>query len=303
MKTLSFSNSLVPKLLLNFLHDIPAHERLKALSVRKTPEALFADQEFLDFQYQGTDGRVIDLITKGNLLQKAEQECEIMEKNGIRFLYHQDPEYPKILKEYEDAPIGLFVKGTLDLNSAKPLTIVGTRKFLNPAAEFTHYFVYSLKKHGINAMILSGIADGLDTCAHIAAMTQKTPSVAVMPNGFGRIHTGENKTLIDDILYNGGAVVSEFSFDTNSEQFYFRLRNRVLAAMSYATIVIQAPQDSGALKTANLAFDASRPVFAYMPRVHAELFDGSNTFILQRKATEINDFQDFIEDLPMLKVD
>lgn len=187
----------------------------------------------------------------------------ICNENKIHILTLDSDEYPSLLKKIEDPPIVLFVKGDISaLNGELMISAVGTKRPSEYSLSMTENIIGTLSK--IGAVIVSGNAEGLDTAVHRACIKAKGKSVAVLPCGILANYPKGDKDLKNDIIKNGGAVISELLPYTNANIYYFRPRDRIISGMSLGTIVLQAGEKSGALVTANLAFSQKREVF-YIP--------------------------------------
>jgi DNA processing protein len=171
-----------------------------------------------------------------------------------------DPLYPPGLRECYDAPLLLYVMGELTGSDRHALALVGSRRATHYGRQITHKFAFQLARAGFT--IVSGLARGIDTSAHEAAIAAEGRTVAVIGSGLARIYPTENQPLAERIAGGHGAVVSEFPLDTAPDKQTFPMRNRIVAGWSQATIVTESPSWSGALITANLASDYGRPVFA-----------------------------------------
>ncbi len=187
----------------------------------------------------------------------------ICRENNIHILPLDSDDYPPLLKKIDDPPIVLFVKGNVRaVNSELTISAVGTKRPSEYSLYVTENITSTLSKVG--AVMISGIAVGLDTAVHKACIKAKGPSVAILPCGILADYPKGDKDIKNDIIKNGGALVSELLPYTNASLYYFRPRDRIISGMSLGTIVLQAGEKSGALVTANLAFAQKREVF-YIP--------------------------------------
>lgn len=179
---------------------------------------------------------------------------------GAAIITRDDPAFPASLRECYDAPLLLYVLGSLTARDRHALAIVGSRRATHYGRQITHKFSFQLARAGFT--IISGLARGIDTSAHEAAIAAEGRTVAVIGSGLARLYPPENQALAERIADGHGAVVSEFPLDTAPDKQTFPMRNRIVAGWAQGVIVTESPAWSGALITANLASDYGRPVFA-----------------------------------------
>lgn len=223
----------------------------------------------------------------------VDEELELAEKAGVRILAYTDPDYPSKLKEVENPPIILYVKGDIQSRDALALAIVGTRRCTLYGKKQAERFGTQLARRGFT--IVSGLAYGIDAKAHAGALKAKGRTLAVLPNGLGSIYPPEHQNLADEISENG-ALVSEFPMRYSVNKENFPRRNRIISGLSLGTIVIEAPMRSGALITARWATEQNREVFAVPGQIDSKQSAGSNTLIKNgAKLTE--GLEDILEEL------
>lgn len=211
-----------------------------------------------------------------------------------------DADYPKLLKEIYDPPFCLFVKGKLK-NDGYNLAVVGTRKFSNYGKQITEEIVEPLASQGIT--IVSGLAYGIDGIAHKATLEVGGTTIAVLGSGINRAHIfpKEHARLAEEIVEKGGAVISEYPPGTIPTRYTFPRRNRIVAGMSLGTLVIEAPEESGALITAQCALDNGRDVFAVPQNINSENSVGPNNLI-KNGAKLITNYQEILEALNLQEI-
>ena len=206
--------------------------------------------------------------------QKAEDD---LRKSGARLLADSDADYPAALRDLVDRPPVLYVRGSVAALSMRSVAIVGSRAATsygrNVAAQLAHDF------GGFGACIVSGLARGIDAAAHKAALSADAPTVAVVGSGLSALYPSYHSLLADDIVAAGGAVLSEFPPLTPPRAHHFPMRNRIVAALTQATIVVEAGERSGALITARLADELGRRVFAIPGDVGRPSSAGCNALI------------------------
>ncbi len=207
----------------------------------------------------------------------AEKEVEQIQRRGISLLMLGDAQYPKRLSEIGDPPVFLYCRGDVSLLEQPCVALVGTRRMSGYGRRVTQEFVPALVRAGM--VTVSGLARGID--AEVAKETLKAggKTVAVLGHGLGMIFPKSNLELSERILKDGGLLLSEFPLMMEPESFTFPARNRIIAGASIATVVLEAPQESGAIITAKLALEYSREVFAVPGQIFDPQYAGCNALI------------------------
>ena len=232
-------------------------------------------------------------IKEFNEFAVAEKEIAFIEKFHIQPLFILDEAYPQRLLNCYDSPTLLFYKGTADLNSSKIVAIVGTRRNTDYGRLFTEQFVQSIAVQ--NVVIVSGLAYGIDAIAHKAAVKNSVPTVGVVGHGLDKIYPAENAGLAKEMIKDGGGILTEFFSGTKPDKHNFPLRNRVVAGISDATIVVETDIKGGSMITAKLADAYNRDVFAVPGRTTDKVSSGSNHLIKNNKAILLTDAEQFLE--------
>lgn len=218
---------------------------------------------------------------------------EYMLKNNIGIISIYDQEYPWILREIYDPPITLYYKGDKNILNKKTIAIVGCREATEYGKTAAKYFSYHLSKKGTN--IISGLAKGVDSYAHIGAtcafMEKNNPhvdnikacgkTIAVVGNGLDTIYPKENETLAKKIIKNGGVILSEYPIGTKPDKMNFPARNRIISGMSKGVLVIEAKEKSGTLITVDFALEQGRDVFVVPGNINSINSVGTNRLIQQ----------------------
>ncbi|HSB91939.1 MAG TPA: DNA-processing protein DprA [Flavitalea sp.] len=233
-------------------------------------------------------------IRKFNDFGKAEKEIRFIEKFKIKALFITDPLYPTRLLNCYDPPTMIFFKGPADLNHQKIVSIVGTRKNSDYGKAITERIVRDLAT--FQPIITSGLAFGIDTIAHKAAIKNQLPTVAVLAHGLHTIYPFDNASLAREIVLSGG-LLSEFPSGTDPDKHNFPSRNRVVAGLSDAVIVIETGQKGGSMITAELGNSYHRDVFAVPGRTTDPKSEGCNFLIQNNKAVLLNDGMELAEAL------
>ncbi|HEY7993665.1 MAG: DNA-processing protein DprA [Candidatus Eremiobacterales bacterium] len=207
----------------------------------------------------------------------ARRAIEALTVSGSRLLRDRDPDYPAALNDLPDPPPLLYVKGAIEALGSRPIAIVGSRAATTYGRQVAASLAADLGAFG--ACIVSGLARGIDACAHSAALAAKAPTVAVIGSGLSALYPPYHALLADEIVAAGGAVVSEFPPRLAARAHHFPMRNRLVAALSRATLVVEAGCRSGALITARLAGEIGRDVYAIPGDVTRPTSVGTNDLI------------------------
>ena len=207
----------------------------------------------------------------------AEEEIKFLEKFKIQPLFINDKNYPQRLLNCYDSPTLLFYKGTADLNASKSISVVGTRTHTDYSKKITDKLIEELSAQ--NVLIISGMAYGVDALAHKAAVKNNLPTVGVLAHGLDQIYPAEHSNLAKDMLKNDGGLLTEFRSKTKPDKHNFPTRNRIVAGMSDATIVIESGIKGGSMVTAELANGYNKDVFAFPGKVTDSKSAGCNYLI------------------------
>lgn len=229
----------------------------------------------------GVGQALIKNLKDKSVLKLAEAEFDYIEENNIDVLYYQDIKYPDRLKHCIDSPILMFTSGSMDLNNRKIISIVGTREITSYGTEFCKKLIEDLAP--LNPIIVSGFAYGVDIVAHKAAMDCQLQTVGVIAHGLNQVYPKVHKKYVAKMEENGG-FMTEYWSTSNPEKENFVKRNRIVAGMSEATIVIESAEKGGSLITANLANDYNRDVFAVPGRITDKYSQGCNNLIKTQRA-------------------
>lgn len=224
------------------------------------------------------------LENRSKALSIAEKEIEFIGKHKIQCFSSFDDEYPSRLKHCLDAPLFLFYKGSVPVESAFMTAVVGTRKSTVYGRKMTEQLVAGLNLQGMT--IVSGLAYGIDTVAHQTAVDNGIPTIGVMGHGFRHLYPEENRKLATQMLKNGG-LLTEFLSEELPEKQNFPIRNRIIAGLADAVVVVEAQSKGGALITAEIANSYSRDVFTFPGRVDDQKSRGCNWLLRTQRAALI----------------
>lgn len=251
--------------------------------------AVFSEKKEHISKIQGVGTSIIYALKDKTLFEKAAKEIEYMDKNNIQYSYFQDSNYPNYLKHCFDAPVLFFKKGNMDINNFKTISIVGTRQMTSYGKSVLEDLLLKLKPY--NPIIISGLAYGVDIYAHKLALEHNLQTIGVLAHGLDRIYPATHKKQADDMLKNGG-LISDFWSGTKPDRENFVKRNRIVAGLSQATIVIESAEKGGSLITADIANSYNRDVFAVPGRITDAYSRGCNQLIKINKAATLTSAKD-----------
>ncbi|HPY82512.1 MAG: DNA-processing protein DprA [Bacteroidales bacterium] len=237
---------------------------------------------------------LVEQLANNSALAQADEEIERCINENITICSYHDAHYPERLKNCEDAPLVFFYKGECDFNHQKIIAIVGTRNATEYGKSCCAEIIADLAPH--NPIIVSGLAFGIDVCAHKSALKQNLQTIAVMGTSLQKIHPSSHLKIANNIMQQG-CVLSEYHYNTKYENALFVRRNRIIAGLSDACVVIESKQKGGALFTADFAQQYNRDVFAVPGAIHTPYSAGCNTLIKNHKAALIESATDIIENL------
>jgi DNA processing protein len=255
-------------------------------------EVFHAKKSFLE-KIEGIGPARATSITSFKDFSKAEEEIKFIEKYKIKPLFLTDKDYPKRLLNCYDSPTILFYKGDADLNSAKIIAIIGTRSHTDYGKQVTEKLVKELAAQ--NVIIISGLAYGIDAIAHKASVKNGLPTIGVLAHGLDQIYPSEHAGLAKDMIKQGGGLLTEFRSNSKPDKHNFPTRNRIVAGMSDATIVIETGIKGGSMITAELANGYNKDVFALPGKVTDSKSTGCNYLIKNNKAMLLTDAEEIIQ--------
>ncbi len=228
-------------------------------------------------------------------LRLAEEEMKFVEQKRLRVLTLNDVDYPQRLRECEDAPLVLYYCGSANLNSQRVISIVGTRKCSEYGREVCNNFIADLKRYYPDTLIVSGLAYGIDVCAHRAALDNGMSTIGVLAHGLDTIYPSMHRQIAADMVHRQGGLLTEYGVHTTPEKGNFVRRNRIVAGMCDACIVVESSERGGSLITAELAMEYNRDVFAFPGRVYDEYSRGCNNLIRRQQATLLTCAADLLD--------
>ena len=233
------------------------------------------------------------LLNWDDAMKRADFELHYMQEHSIRGLVLGDDDYPQRLCECPDAPLVLYYKGNCDLNQTKIVSIVGTRQMTVYGQDLIRHFVSDLKRHCSNVLIVSGLAYGVDICAHREALANGYETVGVLAHGLDQIYPYRHHETAAEMVNHGG-LLTEFMTQTNADKPNFVRRNRIVAGMADATVLVESAAKGGGLITCEIAQSYDRSVFAFPGNVGSEFSKGCNNMIRDNVAGLISNANDFV---------
>ena len=247
----------------------------------------------------GLDNRTAQLVATRKLSIDPDAEMAQLADQGVRAVTWHDPEYPPRLKEIYDVPPVLYVRGELSAEDERSVAVVGTRRPTAYGRESAYQLSYEMARAGVT--IVSGLARGIDSVAHRAALEAGQRTIAVLGSGVDVIYPRENANLAAEILRDG-AIMSEHPLGTRPNAQNFPRRNRIMSGMTLGTVIVEAGEGSGALLTANHALEQNREVFAVPGNIFSPSSLGTNRLIRDSAAKLVFDYRDVLEELNLSSV-
>ena len=263
----------------------------KLLAHCGSAENIFKTKESQLGGIEGIGSVLLRNLKDKTVFEKAEAELKFIEDQSVNVAFFQDANYPERLKHCIDGPIILFYTGNIHFETRKIISIVGTRQVTSYGMEFCKKLIADLAP--LNPIIVSGFAYGVDIIAHQAAMEHQLQTIGVVAHGLNQIYPAAHKKYVSKMEENGG-FMTEFWSTANPEKENFVKRNRIVAGMSEATIVIESAEKGGSLITANMANDYNRDVFAVPGRASDKLSQGCNNLIKTQKANLLTSAADLV---------
>ena len=279
------------------LSRIKGMNKSLAQHIHETVDSLALFFELPEAQLQqmtGITGRILHDDARRTALQAARQEMEFIEKGNITPLYFTDPAYPHRLVDCIDAPPLLYYRGTADLNAAKVVSVVGTRRATDYGRSFCEAMIRDLAARFPHLIIVSGLAYGIDICAHREALKQGLDTVAVLAHGLDHIYPSSHRNTAAEMVAHGG-LLTEYPGYHAMHPAFFVARNRIVAGLADAVVIVESREKGGALITAGIAESYHRDVFALPGDIHRESSAGCNHLIRRNRAALITSADDLVE--------
>ncbi|WP_428743505.1 DNA-processing protein DprA [Tenacibaculum sp.] len=264
----------------------------KLITTVGSVENVFKEKVNALHKINGIGAQITQHLFDENNLKRAEKELNYIQQNNNTFSYFLNDDYPQHLKHCVDAPILIFKDGNLNLNNKKAISIVGTRNMSSYGRDFCNQLIEDLKEY--DPIIVSGFAYGVDICAHKAAIKNNLQTIAVLAHGLEEIYPKTHKKYIHEVNNNGG-FITEFWHDEQPMRENFLKRNRIVAGLSKATIIIESAEKGGSLVTADIANSYNRDVFALSGRATDIYSKGCNNLIKNNQAHILTSAEDIVK--------
>lgn len=265
----------------------------KLLEIYKSPENIWKlkRKELIDID--GIGEKTVDEILKKEYRENLDKYEKYMKDNKIELINIYSKYYPEKLKNIYDKPISIYIKGNKEILNDFSLAIIGCRENSKYGEVIANKISYELAKRKI--IIISGLANGIDTISHIGALKANEKTIAVIGNGLDNIYPRENKKLVDEIVKNNGAIISEYVIGTKPERMNFPARNRIISGLSDGVIVVEAKKKSGTMITVDFALEQGKTVFSIPGNLTNINSEGTNELIKQG-AKMVTNIEDILEE-------
>jgi DNA processing protein len=289
------NHPLAAKIAINLIPGIGDINAKKLIAYCGSLDAVFKEKKEFFEKIPGI-GEVIasklyQSIQNSKLWNRVEEEIAFCEKYKINVISYFDENYPQRLAHCEDSPVTLFSLGNPPFNMPHVLSIVGTRKATAYGRKFCDELIAHFKERNLEVLIVSGLAYGIDIAAHKAALKNNLPTVAVLAHGLDMIYPAAHREYAQKMMETGG-LVSDFLSKTTPDRANFVKRNRIVAGLSDATLVVESKKDGGAMITADIAFSYNRDVLAVPGRITDSYSEGSHYLIKSNKAALVENAED-----------
>ena len=285
------STDLLYKIAITLVNDVGDITAKRLISYCGGVEAVFKEKKTGLLKIPGIGQVVVRALENKTVFNRAEQEMKFIEKEKITPLFYLDKNYPKRLLHCEDSPVLLYTKGDADLNNQKVLGIVGTREATDYGKQITEKIAQGLSEY--NVLIVSGLAYGVDIAAHKAALKNNLPTAGVLAHGLDRIYPSAHRSVAKSMCENG-MLITECLSGTIPDRENFPKRNRIVAGMVDALLVVESGRKGGSLITAEIAHSYNRDVFAVPGKSGDEFSTGCNWLIKTNKATLVESYEDIL---------
>ena len=288
---MSLENNLQYKIALSLIPKIGPVIAKRLIAYTGSPEAVFRESKQNLLKIPNVGEKLARNIISKDYLEKAESELKFIEKYNIHTYFFTDKSYPARLKNCEDSPIIFYSKGKVDFSHVKTLSVVGTRKPTENGIDLCKKLIKDLAQTNDQLLIVSGLAYGIDICAHTTALEAGLQTIAVLGHGLNTLYPAIHRKIAEKIV-SQGALVTEFKSNTKAIAGNFISRNRIIAGMADATVIVESGEKGGALITADIANSYNRDVFAFPGRVNDKYSKGCNHLIKSNKASLIESASD-----------
>lgn len=285
------NNELIAVLRLQNVPNIGDVTAKKLIAVCGSPIAIFSDKLNHLRKIEGINEKTLEGLLHPRHYKAAIKELEFIVKNNIDYSYYTHKDYPNYLKHCVDGPLLLFKRGNIDLAARRIISVVGTRNMTHYGMAFCERFIEDIAP--FDPIIVSGFAYGVDICVQRAAVKNKLQTIGCLAHGLNQIYPRQHASFANEVTVNGG-FLTEFWSISHPERENFLRRNRIIAGMSEATVVVESAEKGGSLVTADIANSYHRDVFAVPGRTEDKFSLGCNNLIKQQKAHLLSAAADLI---------
>jgi len=286
------TENLIHKIALSLIPGIGSITAKSLIAYTGSAEQVFLEKEKSLRQIPGVGSVLAKNIVNSEVMARAGREVEFLQKNNVNALFYLDSDYPQRLLGCSDAPIILYVKGNPFLNCAKVISIVGTRHATDYGKKTVDQFISVLAERGYPILVVSGLAYGIDIQSHKSALRTGLPTVAVLGHGLETVYPSLHTSVAREMTENQGGLVTDFLSFSTIDRTNFLRRNRIIAGLSDATIVVESAKKGGALVTADIANSYNRDVFAFPGKVGDMYSEGCHFLIKSNRANLIESVED-----------
>lgn len=290
------SDKLLYQIALTLIPGIGDITARNILQIVEDEEVIFRSSRKSLLTIKGISTKLVDEILNPDVLKRAEAELQFVTKNNINTYFIKDEDYPHRLKDCVDAPILFYFKGHKTLEYERIISIVGTRNATNYGIDFCKNFLEELANKNPDTLIISGLAYGIDIHAHRHALKNNLPTIGVLAHGLDRIYPASHRQTAIEMIGNGG-LLTDFPSNTQPDRFNFVKRNRIVAGLADAVIVVESDSKGGSLITAEIANSYCRDVFAVSGKITDKYSQGCNNLIASHKADLFQSVDYFLQQM------
>jgi len=288
---MEYSDNLEYKIAISLIPGIGAVTARNLIAYVGSVEGVFQEKEKNLLKIPGIGEVNAQRVVRQNVLERAKREVEFILKNRIKTFFYLDENYPTRLKNCSDAPIILYFRGNANLNEQRIISVVGTRNATNYGKELCDELIRTFSERSYPVLVVSGLAYGIDIQAHKACLKYNIPTVGVFAHGLDNIYPALHAPIASKMLEKGG-VLTDFISETKIDRQNFLRRNRIIAGLADATIIVESAEKGGALVTADIANSYNRDVFAFPGRSNDPFSKGCNKLIKFNEAVLIENVAD-----------
>ncbi len=279
---------------LTLIQNLGSRRIINLLNKYKKPERIWNLTKEQLMYVDGIGEKIAENITNNEIKKCVNYHLKYIKQHNIKIITINDKLYPKLLKDIYDPPVVLYVLGNEKILNDVSIAIIGCRECTKYGENMAKYFAYNLSKRGVN--VVSGLAKGIDSYAHIGTIYAKSKTIAVLGNGLDMIYPKENEIIANKIIELGGCILSEYPIGTKPEKVNFPARNRIISGLSNGIIVVEAKKKSGTMITVDFALEQGRDVFVVPGNITSLNSVGTNELIRQG-ATLVTNYEQVLEEM------